>query len=321
MGLKRLFTRQGKRQWLVFLFCIGIALLLWLLHKLSMEYAAYFRYEVSIVSDMDGYASDSQNEEAVLIKGRASGFYILKHQWGRVPQLRLQVPERDLRPSGREDSFMIAASALNAPLLEQLGGDLVLESLLLDSIHVSFTKVASKRCKVAFQGVYSFDPQYTSFRPLLLTPDSVTVTGPVSVLERIDSVQTQAVQLRELYKDMQGMVGLLPIAGVHYSVRDVRYEIFVSRFAAYSVQREVKVENLPAGVSVLLVPTTVNLQFRAPYDIADPLFSGYFELFVDYNDIAQSLSGKMIPQHRALPEYIQRISLDPPLVECIISKF
>ena len=321
MGLKGLFTRQGKRQWLAFLFCIGIALLLWLLFKLSMEYAAYFRYEVSIVSDMDGYASDSKNEEAVLVKGRASGFYIVKHQWSSVPRLRLQVPEKDIKPSGREDSFVIAASALNAPLVEQLRGDLVLESLLLDSIHVSFTKVASKRCKVDFQGMYSFDPQYTSFRPPVLTPDSVTVTGPASVLERLDSVQTLSVQLREIHKDIQGMVSLLPIEGVHYSAKDVRYEIFVSRFAAYSVQREIKVENQPAGLSVLLVPATVNLQFRAPYDVADPLFRDYFELYVDYADIIQSHSGKLIPLYRALPEYVQRISIDPAVVECIISKF
>ena len=321
MNLRRLFTREGERQFLVFLFCIGIALLLWLLHKLSMEYTTYFRYEVSVVSDMPGYATNSQTEETVLAKGKASGFYILKHQWGPVPQLSLYIPEKDIRPSGNRDGdFAIAASALSGPLIEELSGDLKLESLLRDSIYVSFTQVASKRCKIALQGNYSFDPQYSSFRPPALTPDSVTVTGPISILERIDSVLSQPVQLKALQKDMQGVVALLPIEGVHYSVKEVRYEIFVTRFISHSLTREIRVENLPAGTNVLVVPAKLSLQFWAPYDTPESLFKEYFDVVINYKDIAQSISGKLIPECRTLPDYVKNLSLDPPLVECIISK-
>ena len=321
MDVRRLFTRKGERQFLVFFFCIGIALLLWLLHKLSMEYTTYFRYEVSVISDMPGYASTSQTEKTILAKGKASGFYILKHQWGTVPQLSLYIPEKDIRPSGNHDGdFAIAASILSGPLEEKLSGDLNLENLLGDSVYVSFTKVASKRCKVALQGSYNFDPQYTSFKPMALIPDSVTVTGPVSVLERIDSVLSQPVQLKFLNKNRQGVVALLDIEGVHCSVKDIRYEIFVTRFISHTLTRELRVENLPVGTNVLVVPAKLSLQFWAPYDTDKGMFKDFFDMVIDYKDIAQSISGRLIPECRKLPESIRNLSIDPPLVECITSK-
>ncbi|MCL1974020.1 MAG: hypothetical protein FWG54_04290 [Bacteroidetes bacterium] len=295
---------------------------MWLIYRLSQEYSSYFRYELTVLTDLDGYTSEANAEELLFVKGKASGFYILKYRAGRnLPRLTLQVGARELKSSGGSQSgyFAFAASGLKDYLSLPLEG-VEIETFLVDSLHIVLQKMASKKCKVIFKGTLSYLPQYTSFSPVIVKPDSVVLTGLERVLQAMDGVETQPVHLKNVDRDMQGVLGLALEEGVQCATKEIRYELQVSRFVEYKIQREISVKDIPDQVKVLLIPPQLTISFRAPYDAPERSFEGYIQPLILFSELEKAVSGKIIPLLSELPATVSQFEMDPPVVECIVQK-
>ena len=302
--------------------CIVLAFFMWLVQKLSLDYSAYFRYEVTVEADMDGYTPRANAEEWMVIKGRATGFYILKSRAKqRISRITLPVYAKEFeRNKSRPDYFAVAAQPLHPRISEQLSGAVAVEAVLTDSIHVSLRKIATKKCKVAFNGTISYQPQYTSFTSMQLTPDSVTVSGFESTLAQMDSILTTPVYVKNLDRDLQGVAELILGDDLYCPVREVRYQIQVTRYTERTVKREVTIADKPSGVHILLFPTHISIRFRAPYDTHDDFYENYFLPVVPYSAIEESMNGAVIPDITKQPAAVSHVVLDPPVVACMIQK-
>jgi len=321
---KRFFSLSGvkSRRFLVLLCCMALAFFMWLMHKLSLDYSSNFRYEVTVQADLESYSSEAESEELMLIRGKATGFYILKSLAKKtLSRIVIPVSSRELRPNTiRDDHFAVAAQPLLERISEQLDGMVWVEAVLIDSIHVSLKKMATKKCKVVFNGSVSYQSQYTSFVPIRLIPDSVLITGMESTLTRIDSIRTVPVYVKNLDRDMQGVVDLMLGDDLSCPVREIRYQIYVTRYSEHAIKREITVVNQPSGVHVLLLPSQVSIRFRAPYDTPADYYNDNFQPVISFSTLEKSVSGTVIPHITKQPEAISHVMMDPPIVECIIQK-
>jgi hypothetical protein len=301
---------------------MALASIVWFVHRLSLDYSSDFQYEVMVQANMDGYAPQALASDILLIRGRASGFYMLKsrakHQ---VAPMTIQVLPKEMKLSSLSDHlFAVAALPLQERIAEQLEGVVKVEAVLVDSIHVSLKKMATKKCKVVFNGSITYQPQYTSFTQVRLSPDSVTVSGLESALLHIDSIMTAPVSLKHLDRDMQGVVPLMFGDDFFGSAKEVRYEVRVARYTERTLTREVTVVNQPAGMPVLLLPSQVTIRFWAPYDTPDDYYQNYFRPVVPYSAIENSVGGALIPELNQHPVAVSHVSIDPSVIECIIQK-
>lgn len=307
-----------------YLICVVFAIILWLLHNFSKEYTSYFRYNLAITTRLEGRSALAFSDKPVLVKGKASGFYILTHN--RIKVRSRQALQLTLEPSllypctSDGDLFYLLPAQIQGSLADALSPSVELEAVYTDTLQFLFPRENYKKVKVAVRADVSYASQYESFEPFELRPDSIVVYGSETRLSQVDSVFTENIVLAGLKHTVQGVAKLDPLPDVRFSDKEVKYELSVERFVEMTLNIKVNPVNLPPRADMILVPDEVSLVCHCPFSKYKELSESDFELVVDYHDFDASLSGKMIPELVKKPEGLYLTSIDPPYIDCIIQK-
>ena len=304
----------------LFLLSLLIACLVWVMHTFTLTYSATMPCTVQVTTSLQGYASGATARETVLLRGKASGFYLLNMRGtGRKPViLSIEEDPRHFKPvPDDEDTFSLPVSELRDRLAEQLGDHFEIDFIDADQLTFTFAPQSFVRVPVVATLEMNFRPQYMQVGEVVLTPDSVSVYGAVKELERITQVRTQSIAFSKVDKPIQGFVDLEPLPGLRFDTDRVRFEVDVDRYVETTMTLPVTVKGAPANRSLIVLPSEVELTFRAPFRpqggriVADDL-----SLVVDYADFAGAESTKMIP-HLETRREIFSWRIKPELVECI----
>lgn len=297
-----------------------IACLVWGMHTFSLDYSASVPCTVRVVTNLPGYAADAVAQEPLSLRGKATGFYLLKARGtGRRPlQFTLAVDARHFHPvEGEEDTFQLLVSELREKLLEQLGERFVLDFLEPDQLTFVFTPQSFVRVPVEAAFDLSFRNQYMQVGEIRLKPDSVQVYGPVKELQRVTGVRTRDVSRTGVDKSLQGYVELEGISGLRLDTERVWYEVEVDRYVESTVTLPVTVRDAPPDHPLMVLPSKVEVTYRAPFrPRGGRIGAEDLSLVVDYADYLHSGSAKVIPRLETVRD-VYAWRLKPELVECL----
>lgn len=297
-----------------------IACLVWGMHTFSLEYSASVPCTVRVVTSLTGYAPEATARETLSLRGKATGFYILKARGtGRRPlQLTLPVDARHFRPEdGQEDTFVLPVSELREKLVEQLGERLVIDFLEPEQLTFVFTRQSFVKVPVEASFDLGFRSQFMQVGPVHLKPDSVLVYGAVRELQRITKIRTRNLSRTGVDKPLQGYIGLEIPSALRLDADRVWYEVEVDRYVETTLTLPVSVRGAPADHSLMVLPSQVEVTFRAPFrPRGGRIVAEDLALVVDYADYIRSGSTRMIPRlETARDIYAWRFK--PELVECL----
>lgn len=297
-----------------------IACLVWGMHTFSLDYTATLPSSVRVVTNLSGYALDAVAQEPLSIRGKATGFYILKARGtGRRPlQLTLSLDARHFRPvEGEEDTFVIQVSEIREKLVEQLGERFVIDFVEPEQLTFVFTPQSFVKVPVEASFELGFRPQYMQVGPVQLKPDSVKVYGAVKELQRVTQVRTRNVSRTGVDKTLQGYVSLETFPGLRLDTDRVWYEVEVDRYVENTVTLPVTVRGEPADHPLMVLPSRVEVTYRASFrPRGGRIAAEDLSLVVDYADFASSGGSKVIPRLETGRD-IYAWRLKPEVVECL----
>ncbi len=309
-----------KRSRLVLILCFITAFFLWVVYTLSNEYTTYFRFPMEVETNLEGHTNISRSDNTLFIRGTARGFYIIRNTWRkRIPPVQIfadrellhEVPES-------EDEFYLLSANIDNLVNDALSTDLELETVLSDTIRLRYPREHFKKVPVRFVSDLSYQPQFMSFEPVRLTPDSVLVYARESYLEIIEEVKTRKITLGNLSQSVEGIARLEIPENTRLSHAESEYRIPVLRYVEMSFQVPVTTRNVPYRRELFILPDLVTIQFRCPFREAGGITSEDFRLVVDYKDFVQKESGKIIPVLETSLHMISHITLAPQFVDGII---
>lgn len=305
----------------LFLVSLLIACLVWVMHTFTLEYSASVLCSVRATTSLTGYAASAVSNETLLLRGKSTGFYLLNMRGtGRKPvELDIEVDPRHFRPvEGTEDTFSLPATELRERLGELLGDHFTIDFIDVEQLTFTFSRQSFVKVPVVASVDLDFRPQYMQVGEVDLKPDSVLVYGDVKELQRIQEVRTQAISFAHVDKTLQGYVGLEPIQGLRFDVDRVWYEVEVDRYVETSMTLPVTVRGVPANRSLMVLPSQVEVTFRAPFrPQGGRIMPEDLSLVVNYADFTGAESTKVIP-HLVTERDIYAWRLKPEMVECIL---
>ena len=296
-----------------------IACLVWGMHTFSLEYSASVPCAVRVVTGLTGYAPEATARETLSLRGKATGFYLLKARGTRRPlQLTVSVEARHFRPEeGQEDTFVLPVSELREKLVEQLGERLVIDFLEPEQLTFVFTPQSFVKVPVEASFDLGFRSQYMQVGQVHLKPDSVQVYGAVKELQRITKVRTRSLSRTGVDKPLQGYIPLEIHSGLRLDAERVWYEVEVDRYVETTLTLPVSVRGAPAEHPLMVLPSQVEVTFRAPFrPRGGRIVAEDLALVVDYADYIRSGSTRMIPRLETSRD-IYAWRLKPGLVECL----
>jgi len=318
---KKDFKKRSGRDWVSLILSLLLAFFIWLVHNLSNDYSAYLRFQVKAVTNITGHQPEAVADEILLVRGRATGFYIIRNnRRGSVPQVTLEIPPDFFTPiEESSDRFSLTANELKDKLSAALSGEINIDFIETGTLTFTFPEQSHRKVPVNPLISVIYKKQYTNVGDIVISPDSVLVYGNTEDIVNIRSVNTLPVNLTNVDKSIQGVTGLETIRGVRIDSEEIRYFIRVDRYVEVSGWMSVDVKNLPSRYSMVLIPSRVRFTARIPFTAKNDDIFDDISLTLDYNTFIHQRSSKVIPRLERGDAEIYSYSLDPPMIEAVIT--
>jgi len=317
--------RFKKRNLRALIACLFISLAAWGFIKISKTFEADFEVPVAFVNSRVGEIVSNQSHQLVTYTLTASGLKIL------LNKISSQVDTlfADLRNTPRIERdgntwSYIAENQMKQLLFEAFGPGFRVLQVTPDTVFAALGRVVEKMVPVRIDSSLSFEKGFGVRDSLLLSTDSVKISGPARVVDTINVVYTNRIQLENLSKSKAFSVQIVnpgTSSGLQLFPHQVEVTIPIEEFTEASLDIPLRVKQTPGkeggSLQLKLFPERVNVVFMVPLRDYASVGHSHFDAYVlapSPNDGVKYLEVFVESIHG----FVRIQSISPALVECII---
>jgi YbbR domain-containing protein len=280
------FLEDYKLKLIVLLFAIVI----WFMVVTENDYDQVIDVSVALVNTPPGKVILNEVPRNAKVRIKGSGKSLIALGVSRGARLELDL-------SGIEDKKMFQLSPNYVNLARPAGAVTVEEILTTDTITVTLDDFQTKRVAVQTRESLKAADGYTRVGEIGMTPDSVSISGPKSLVEKIETVYTEPLEASDLRFDFEETVNLasLPFEGVLVDRNQANVFLSIQMLVERNMTGiPVQVRNAPGNIKINVVPSTLSLVLEGGGELLTQLERDDIAAYIDYNRVRFS-PGKEIP--------------------------
>ncbi len=305
------FTIQKDRA--ILMICIGIALVFWLLVKLSQDYSTVRPVTLNLtIPDDKALAEAPPTDVRAEIEGTG---WDLMFDYFQHPEVKLQYNLEEA------DQLSLSRNRLRNDILEDLAiNDLNVGELNYETISLRLEPKVTKRVPVIFHQSLSFAPGYQLQDSVRLNPDSIEVTGPASMVEEVKRWTTDSLVLDNLKNSQNKRLELEPAPPeLSLSTQGVEAVIQVEQFTEKSFFVPLELKNQPAGDSLRYFPQRVKVTCIVGLSRYEEVTPDDYRLVADLEGTAVGKErNRVMIQLTERPEFVKGVQFTPTMAEFFI---
>jgi YbbR domain-containing protein len=292
---------------------IFFSILLWGSISLSKDYYITVDIPVRVVNFPGGYSSATKLPEKISAKIRGNGWKLVSVNLGS---------DLEYIVSANNDTGKKYINLFNSLSDNQwLASDMEVLDLNPDTLSIYIEKVSEKKVAIEHNLDLSFKDGYGLASNIIISPDSITLTGPVSLVKKINSIQTEKVKLAGLDAQTIEQVKLENIRGMNYNVNFVTVDLDVQKIVDKNFDNIlVSVIDIPGDREVVLLPNRVSIGIRGGINILGKLNEDRIRTYVYYRNVVLDTLGSVKP-HIDVPPNTSLIYIKPERLRYIIKKY
>ena len=294
--LKAYWTRDRA----VLMTCIGIALCFWLLNRLSSS----FRQTKSIRLDYalpKGKAFSVAPPQYVQVTMQGTGWDMLLGSDENIP-LALNTDAVQIYP-------------LKNLIIQNLGNELV--SSNVEQIIIQLEDAVTGTFPIEAVSNITFAKGFDLAQDLELNPSVVTVVGPKSLLENLESIKTDTIKAVNLSEKKALKIMLLTNPILQYNITETEVTMQAEQFTEKSIFIPIVVKNAPQRLKIF--PNKIKLDCTVALSRYAELNANNFTVEVDLRFSTDKGNTLPIILSKQSP-YARNIKFSPKLAEFYIEK-
>lgn len=264
-GIVNLF-RFDKTNWRAVALCLVAATVFWFFNALNKEHTATISFPIDFKYNESVFMPVKTLPKSVFINITGIGWDLLRKSVGfKVQPLQISLD----RPS---EIKKLPPNSVLALATAQFG-QLKINHVASDTLEISIDRRKSKKVKLfVTKDQFRFDPKFGRSSKITISPDSVLLSGPTSILNQFpDSLQIQFIdEVIDEDVNKEGDI-ILPIEdGVTMNTETARVRFRVSNLIEQI--KKVKIVVFPAPPFRHQLSTdSVNVHFKIPSSLRDSL--------------------------------------------------
>ncbi len=293
--------------------CILASIVFWLSIKLSATYSTLEPIELDYRLP-SGLAFAQDPPRVLEANVSATGWELLAQNF-RQRDRRILIDSLDMRanPDGIISIRRAVAEAFNAEGLR-------VNAMTNERVVVRTEQVAYKSVPLQLVADLHYAPGFSNARAPLLTPDSVVVSGPASVLETIDFWPSDTVKARGVQGELKvvGLVAQPTTTSLRVQPSQFEMQLTAEQFTEKRVYVPVKVLGLNAKDSVTLFPRQVLVSCAVGLSDYESVTPSDFELEVNLEGVPLDKQIEVPVLVVESPEEVTRVRVTPRKVEVYV---
>ncbi len=321
---KALTPREAasKRRLHIFVLCLLCSAMFWLFTKLSQENESAFRQYVIIQEFPEGKTGVNQSESLVQYTLETTGLRLITERYFS-PHDTLYLEAEQLPGIQRDDhtTHYVTAEDLKHRLSEKYGDWAHVSQVLPDTIHVEVVPAITKKLPVRLNKVISYEKRFAPYGNQSITPDSVTITGPKTLLDTMDVIRTAFWQEDDIRSSVRKTLDLeLPSPLIHAGEKQVRIHIPVEEFTESSISLPITIDcpqTLEDG-QLRLFPAYVNVAYLVALRDYRVVNENMFEVSVTCPQAQLTSTDRLHVRLDTYPAFVEVLSIRPSSVDYVI---
>lgn len=279
-------SRDDRR---IVLICLGIAFFFWIIVKLSQPYQADKEVVLNFILPPDK-ALDVSPPALVPMRMTGTGWNLL-FEFLAGNQLVLDYNLLD------DDRFTLSESQLRSDIQRALSsGEIEITELTYDGLVMRLEEKAKKRIPILLRSRIGLANEHQLAEPPGLSVDTVTVSGPESVLSLLSEWPTDSLVLDNLRKERQIRLSLeKPPPGISLDPRQVTVHLRVEQYTQKVVWLPVEVKNPPRRDSLSIWPQLVKSNVTVGLSDYNSIHVDSFRLVADLEGVRLDEGKNTVP--------------------------
>ncbi len=302
-----------KKNIFIFLASLVFAIIIWMYINLNLIYSVSIAIPLDIkLSKVQAIANELPNNVDVTVRGK--GWDLIGLVLSKNLSLNIDLTNY------KKDTKINIVQSVNEYL--NLSSNVSIVSVNPDFVEINFDNIITKMVKV--RNMVNVIPKdgYIIIGSPKITPDSVKLTGAISVIGKIKSIPTEQVLINNVNSGFTRTINIIDtlsnIVKIEPKTITISYNIELSAEKKYE-DINVLVSNVPSDKEVLLVPPKLNIFLRGGVQQLaninpDEIFAG-----IEFKQIENDSLGYVSPKI-TLPVDVTVIKYEPQRFQYIIKK-
>lgn len=278
--LKKSFSAPSKKdeKIKVVLICIVISTTFWFFNALNQDdYTSQISYPVEWIYDQENYIAVGDLPSRVALEVNGGGWDLMTRFFGfNMNPVAIELEE----PSA---SKYVLTSQLRGDLSRSLD-PVSVNFLIQDSLNYNIQPKVARKLKLVFNDAeLDFDSDYKLNGEYQLTPDSLEVVGPQSLVYQLPNAIEVSAEVSGIDGDRSLEIDAPELPDmISASVENLRLSFEVMRFIPINERKLVELVNLPDTTWVAL-PSEISIDYKigeSQFDVTD---SSRIRIVADYN--------------------------------------
>lgn len=316
--IERWLQDDSKRT--IFIICVALSAVFWLLSKLSRPYTALVNIPVHFENFPDDRLWMASHDQLLDMEVEAYGFDLIGYSWRNRQSVSIDFSKIELRQRRNEaHRAYLSTSDLRPLITNSLNGSAIVRMISPDTLYFPFALRADKSLPVKVQSNIEFKPGYEATGDWSIEPKQVSVSGRKAVIDTLKYLTTQPINKVNVSDSIRITIGLdLLDSTLLFAPDKVVLTLPVEQFTETEYIVPIQLIGVPDSISLRVFPREVRVLCRVPLSRYKTLSSDDFILSLDFAAIEKAGGEKIRPEWTVWPEQAILSRLDPERLEYLM---
>ncbi len=311
----------NRKQWKIFLACLGVSTILWSLLRFSEERNDTVDVQLNFINYPKNEILVSSVPKSISVTIQAQGFELISRSFGfRKSNLNIDVSKIKVINRDDEKHYIWIPSRHSIEVSQAIGSKLKANEAFskTDTVRLIFSEKVEKKLISKFNYEVNKAREHFVLKQPVLSPSAVTVRGAKSILNKMDTLYTEFSELELLDTDLNQSYKFEIPEGIDSLYNDsVHVFMEVEALKESDVMIPISILDAPDSLEFKLFPNEVKVTFICVESDLKKISTKDFQANVDFEDVKSSFKRLNVVLNE-YPQDIQNIRIEPANVEYII---
>lgn len=302
-----------------FILFFVLAVVFWFLTKLSKEYESTVVYPVSYENLPKGKLLQENPIKEIGIHIKATGFKILS---GKLFPKTIEIDASNLSSKSATDYYLLLSQQRLA-IQKQMNTGVDIDHFIQDSVTLNLGVLQQKKVPVRLQSQISYQLGYNAKANIQITPDSITLSGPESILDTIQFIETIPLVMNDVSTSIDEQLDLKPFESsnrITFDQSSVKLSAEVEKFTEGTQKVSFVILNQPSDVTINTFPKEVTITYKVALSNFSQINAASFSVECDYLMSSENNLSYLVPRLARQPDLVKNVKITPSKIDFVVEK-
>ncbi len=310
-------AKNNNRRLKVFLLFLLMALLFWMLIKLSKNYISDVEFNLVYTDIPQKKLLQNVPDQKIVLTVKTVGFKLLNYG---LKTRTLNFSLNDIERKKGSEFYSLTKSKINF-LQAQLSAETTVLKIKPDTVFFDLGVKKSKKVKVIPHVNLQFKPGFNLTKEKTFTPTNITISGPNKAIDTINEVHTEILDLDDVSEPFEKEIKIIvPSKSVSLSTDKITIKGKVEKITQGTFNLSYRIINLPKEYLISTYPKEVKVVFQVALNDYNKVSENSFKIQCDYKHTVDNNLEHLVPKIIEKPDILFDVKVVPTKIEYLIKK-